>query len=182
MYTHMRAHTHIHTRTHTPQDSRRLQHLSVPSKAVVIPPAYGHHPPQHQLQQQPHSGRHCIAITVITVFLNLNVPYFLNVPPAIVHVGSPMLIWLVTVAVYHCKEKHRKATQAATSVGASLAMLKIGEAHHARNVCMHTYACVCVSVRVSVRVCVHVCVPVCLGICTCVCVCVCMCVRMCVCV
>jgi hypothetical protein len=54
-----------------------------------------------------------------------------------------------------------------TSVGASLATLKIGEAHHARNMCMHMHACV--------RVCACV-----FGRCMCARVCVCMCVCACV--
>ena len=54
--------------------------------------------------------------------------------------------------------------QERTSERVSVASLKNGEAHHARNVCMHA----CVSVNVCVYVCARVCAfLLCLGVCMC---------------
>ena len=63
-----------------------------------------------------------------------------------------------------------------TNVGASLATLRNGKAHHARNVCVHMHVCmsVCVCARVCLCVCAnYVCerVSVCVFVFVCVCVC-----------
>jgi hypothetical protein len=62
-----------------------------------------------------------------------------------------------------------------TKVGASLATLKIGEAHHASNMCMHMHVCVfaCVCTCMCARVCACVFGRLYVRPCVCLCVCAC---------